>query len=105
MLNLDNSIVPVDAVFRETVFCKQLFLKIEKFPLVDDLPVQHDSGDGHTGDIARYAIAKICLSGDEHLNTAGSRFSNGFEECGGILSRFRSLDGVLQAPPFGPASR
>ena len=47
MRNLDNSIIPVDAVFGKAVFFQQLFLKIKEFLFTDDLPIQHNPGNSH----------------------------------------------------------
>ena len=75
MCHLDNSIIPVDAVFGKAVFFHQLFLKIKEFLFTDNLPVQHNPGNSHAGDLADYPIAKVTLAGDEHFKVTGSRFS------------------------------
>ena len=69
MLNIDNSIVPVDAVFRNAVLFEQLFLKGKKLALADDTIVQHDTSDGHTRNVTGYAITERILVCVNDLNT------------------------------------
>ena len=61
MLNLNNSIIPVDAVFRKTVLFEHLLLNVHELLFADDPPVQHDPRDGHIGNITGNSIATAGL--------------------------------------------
>ena len=99
MRNLDNSIVPVDAVFRNAVLFKQLFLEGKKLSLADDTIVQHDTSDGHTRNVTCYSIAErilVCVN-DLHIYRGSRNFD-----------LRRGLDypsGTLLIPPSGFAFR
>ena len=68
MRNLDNSIVPVDAVFRNAVFFEQLFLEGKKLSLIDDTFVQHYASDSNTRNVAGYSITESILVCVNDLN-------------------------------------
>ena len=95
MWNLDNSKVPIDAVFRNAVLFKELFLKGKKLAPAYDSVVQHYARDGHTRNVTGYSIAECILVCSNDLNIyQGSR---GFD-------LRRGLDyssGALLIPPSG----
>lgn len=69
MRNLDNSIIPVDAVLRNAILFKQLFLEGKKLVLADDTVVQHDTSDSHTRNVTGYSITERILVCVNDLNT------------------------------------
>ena len=94
MWNLDNSIVPVDAVFRNAVLFEQLFLKGKKLSLADDTVVQHNASDSHTRNVVGYPITERIMACVNDLDIyRGSR-------CFDLLG-LNHPSGAVLVPPSG----
>ena len=98
MRNLDNSIIPVDAVFRNAVLFEELFLKGKKLSLVDDTVVQHNASDCQARNVAGYSITERILACIDDLDIY--RGSRDFD----IFGLNYSSSAVL-VPPSGFAFR